>query len=313
MDIPRDKLLEIYERMVTIRKFEDRVHDEYAAGRIPGFVHLYAGEEAVAVGVCAHLSDADSITSTHRGHGHCIAKGVGVNEMMAELYGRVTGACKGKGGSMHIADIDRGMLGANGIVGGGVPLACGAALTAQVQGSGAVAVSFFGDGGANEGTFHEGLNLAAIWKLPAIFVVENNRYAQSTSVKYASAGGDIAARAQAYGIPGVAVDGLDLFDVYETMVQRLTGHEQEMVPHCWSAKPTAFMVTTKAIHRGIGQGRKLRSIGPNIVPFNGSVTVSPNKGCWAMPNWIQLMHRLPTLLRRRSNLQLAVPSPMRAK
>ena len=216
MDIPRDKLLEIYERMVTIRKFEDRVHDEYAAGRIPGFVHLYAGEEAVAVGVCAHLSDADNITSTHRGHGHCIAKGVGVNEMMAELYGRTTGACKGKGGSMHIADIDRGMLGANGIVGGGVPLACGAALTAQVQGSGAVAVSFFGDGGANEGTFHEGLNLAAIWKLPTIFVVENNRYAQSTSVKYASAGGDIAARAQAYGIPGVTVDGLDLFDVYET-------------------------------------------------------------------------------------------------
>ena len=216
MDIPRDKLLEIYERMVTIRKFEDRVHNEYAAGRIPGFVHLYAGEEAVAVGVCAHLSDADSITSTHRGHGHCIAKGVGVNEMMAELYGRATGACRGKGGSMHIADVDRGMLGANGIVGGGVPLACGAALTAQVQGSGAVAVSFFGDGGANEGTFHEGLNLAAIWKLPAIFVVENNRYAQSTSVKYASAGGDIASRAQAYGIPGVTVDGLDLFDVYET-------------------------------------------------------------------------------------------------
>ncbi|MCZ6677515.1 MAG: thiamine pyrophosphate-dependent dehydrogenase E1 component subunit alpha [Candidatus Poribacteria bacterium] len=214
MDIPRDKLLEIYERMVTIRQFEDRTHGEYAAGRIPGFVHLYAGEEAVAVGVCAHLSDDDAITSTHRGHGHRIAKGVDVNAMMAELYGRATGACKGKGGSMHIADISRGMLGANGIVGAGVPLACGAALSAQVRGTEAVAVSFFGDGGANQGTFHEGLNLAAIWKLPVLFVAENNGYAQSTSVSYAAGGADIARRAQAYGIPGVVADGLDLFDVY---------------------------------------------------------------------------------------------------
>ena len=157
MEIPKEKLLEIYERMATIRQFEERVREEFAANRIPGFVHLYAGEEAVAVGVCAHLSDDDMITSTHRGHGHCIAKGVDVKAMMAELYGRATGACKGKGGSMHIADLDRGMLGANGIVGGGIPLACGAALSAQVLGKDNVAVSFFGDGGANEGSFHEGL------------------------------------------------------------------------------------------------------------------------------------------------------------
>jgi pyruvate dehydrogenase E1 component alpha subunit len=214
MDIPREKLLEMYERMVTIRQFEDRTHDEYAAGHIPGFVHLYAGEEAVAVGVCAHLDDDDAITSTHRGHGHCIAKGVDLGAMMAELYGRATGACKGKGGSMHIADVDRGMLGANGIVGAGVPLACGAALSAQVRGTRQVAVSFFGDGGSNQGAFHEGLNLAAIWKLPVLFVVENNGYAESTSAKYATSVGDIAERARSYGIPGVIADGLDVFDVY---------------------------------------------------------------------------------------------------
>ena len=215
MEIPKDKLLEIYERMATIRQFEERVREEFAANRIPGFVHLYAGEEAVAVGVCAHLTDEDTITSTHRGHGHCIAKGVDVKAMMAELYGRATGVCKGKGGSMHIADLDRGMLGANGIVGGGIPLACGAALSAQVLGKDNVAVSFFGDGGANEGSFHEGLNLAGVWKLPAIFVAENNGWAESTSSDYSVAGADIAGRARAYGMRGEVVDGLDLFDVYE--------------------------------------------------------------------------------------------------
>ena len=215
MEIPKEKLLEIYERMATIRQFEERVREEFAANRIPGFVHLYAGEEAVAVGVCAHLTDEDIITSTHRGHGHCIAKGVDVKAMMAELYGRATGACKGKGGSMHIADLDRGMLGANGIVGAGIPLACGAALSAQVLGTQNVAVSFFGDGGANEGSFHEGLNLAGVWQLPAIFVAENNGWAESTSSDYSVAGADIAGRARAYGIRGTVVDGLDLFDVYE--------------------------------------------------------------------------------------------------
>lgn len=154
--------------MLEIRKFEDKVHELFAQGVLPGFVHLYAGEEAVAVGVCAHLTDSDSITSTHRGHGHCIAKGCDLNGMMAELFGKATGLCKGKGGSMHIADLDKGMLGANGIVGGGFPLACGSALTAKYKGTKDVSVCFFGDGANNEGTFHEGVNLAAIWKLPVI-------------------------------------------------------------------------------------------------------------------------------------------------
>ncbi|HEX5506101.1 MAG TPA: thiamine pyrophosphate-dependent dehydrogenase E1 component subunit alpha [Thermomicrobiales bacterium] len=214
--LDRDALLAMYERMAQIRAFEEAARTGFAAGKMPGFVHLYAGEEAVAVGVCAHLTDRDYITSTHRGHGHCIAKGVDIDAMVAELVGKATGACKGKGGSMHIADVDKGMLGANGIVGGGFPLACGAALSTKTRRTGGVAVCFFGDGAANQGTFHEGLNLAAIWKLPVVFVCENNGYAESTPVGYHCSASDIANRAAAYEIPGVVVDGLDLFAVYET-------------------------------------------------------------------------------------------------
>ncbi|MCC6312591.1 MAG: thiamine pyrophosphate-dependent dehydrogenase E1 component subunit alpha [Thermomicrobiales bacterium] len=213
--LDRDQLLDMYRRMVEIRQFEDAAGKNFAAGMIPGFVHLYAGEEAVAVGVCSHLTDRDYITSTHRGHGHCIAKGVDIPGMVAELMGKSTGVCKGKGGSMHIADLHKGMLGANGIVGGGFPLACGAALTAKTLGTGGVAVCFFGDGASNQGTFHEGLNLAAIWKLPVVFVCENNGYAEATPVHYHCSATDIANRAGAYEIPGVVVDGLDLFAVYE--------------------------------------------------------------------------------------------------
>jgi acetoin:2,6-dichlorophenolindophenol oxidoreductase subunit alpha len=214
-EFDKASLLALYERMIQIRTFEDAAGKNFADGLMPGFVHLYAGEEAVAVGVCAHLTDRDFITSTHRGHGHCIAKGVDIPGMVAELMGKATGICKGKGGSMHIADIDKGMLGANGIVGGGLPLACGAALTAKTLGTGGVAVCFFGDGAANQGTFHEALNLAAIWKLPVVFVCENNGYAESTPVSYHCAASDIANRAGGYEIPGIVVDGLDLFAVYE--------------------------------------------------------------------------------------------------
>jgi TPP-dependent pyruvate/acetoin dehydrogenase alpha subunit len=215
MDISKDKLLRMYERMRLIRAFEEQLHADFAAGKIPGFVHLYAGEEAVAVGVCANLREDDFITSTHRGHGHCIAKGVDIKAMMAEIHGKATGACKGKGGSMHIADVDKGMLGANGIVGGGPPLACGAGLSARARGTEQVTVCFFGDGAANQGTTAESLNLAGIWKLPVVFVCENNRYAETTAAEYSVSGRDIAARARGYGMPGVAVDGQDVFAVYE--------------------------------------------------------------------------------------------------
>lgn len=213
--LDKSRLFRMYEQMQTIRVFEERAGKEFAAGKIPGFVHLYAGEEAVAVGVCTHLTDGDFITSHHRGHGHCIAKGVDVRKMVAELLGREAGACRGKGGSMHIADVSKGMLGANGIVGGGFPLAAGAGLTAKTNGKGQVAVCFFGDGAANQGTFHEGLNLAGIWKLPVVFVAENNGYAESTPVTYHMSCRDIADRAAGYGMPGVTVDGMDIFAVYE--------------------------------------------------------------------------------------------------
>lgn len=211
----KDELLSIYERMKLIREFETRAATLFAAGTLPGFVHLYAGEEAIAVGVCSHLTDRDFITSTHRGHGHCIAKGVNIDEMMAELYGKATGSCKGKGGSMHIADVDKGMLGANGIVGAGGPLACGPGLMARVLGTDQVTICFFGDGAAEQGTMHESMNLASIWKLPVVFVCENNGYAESTPVHYHSASKDIADRATAYNMPGFAVDGTDLFAMYE--------------------------------------------------------------------------------------------------
>ena len=214
MQLPREELLRAYRGMREIREFEERVHTEFSAGSIPGFVHLYAGEEASAVGVIMHLNDSDHIASTHRGHGHCIAKGCDIKGMMKELYGRRDGLCGGKGGSMHIADLAKGMMGANGIVGGGPPLICGAALTAKTLKTGGVAVVFVGDGGSNQGTTLESLNLAQVWQLPAIFVVEDNGYAESTASAWA-VGGDQLKRAEAFGMPGRRVDGHDFFDVYD--------------------------------------------------------------------------------------------------
>ncbi len=213
--LSREELLQAYRTMRTIREFEDRLHVEFAKGDIPGFVHLYAGEEAAATGIMMHLTDKDRIASTHRGHGHCIAKGMDPREMMAEIYGKTTGSCRGKGGSMHIADLSKGMLGANGILGAGAPLICGAALAAKHRKDGGVGISFFGDGASNQGTVLESMNLAAVWNLPAIFVVENNGYAESTSRDYAVAVDSYVDRAAGFGIPGVTVDGTDFFAVYE--------------------------------------------------------------------------------------------------
>jgi acetoin:2,6-dichlorophenolindophenol oxidoreductase subunit alpha len=213
--LTREQLLEAYRVMRTIREFEERLHREFATGEIPGFVHLYAGEEAIAAGVIAHLRRDDYVASTHRGHGHAIAKGCDVKAMMAEIYGKANGLCKGKGGSMHIADLGQGMLGANGIVGGGPPLVCGVGLTARVKGTDQVAVSFTGDGGSNQGTFLESLNLAGAWHLPVVFVVENNGYAEATSSNFHQSGIDVAKRADGFGMPGIIVDGFDFFAVHE--------------------------------------------------------------------------------------------------
>jgi len=204
----------IYQKMNEIRCFEDEVRRKFGMGLIPGFVHLYAGEEAVATGVMALLEDADYITSTHRGHGHALAKGCDIKGMMAEIMGKRDGLGGGKGGSMHVADVGKGMLGANGIVGGGFGLAAGAALSIKTLGRDNVAVCFFGDGASNEGTFHEGLNLASILKLPVLFVCENNQFGEGTPFRYASASETVAERAAAYNMPGVRVDGMDVEAVY---------------------------------------------------------------------------------------------------
>jgi TPP-dependent pyruvate/acetoin dehydrogenase alpha subunit len=215
VELSRDALLDAYRKMRLIRRFEEKLHELVLSGKLAGFLHLYAGQEAVAVGVCAHLSAADYVASNHRGHGHCIAKGVDVAGMMAELFGRSTGLCRGKGGSMHIADVDKGMLGANGIVGAGIPLTAGAALTAQVKGTGAVAVAFFGDGATNQGQFHEALNMASNWKLPALFVVENNGYGEFTPTEFVVPVETLAERAKSYAMRSDVADGMDFFDVYE--------------------------------------------------------------------------------------------------
>jgi len=213
--IESEELIQMYRTMLTIRRFEERVAKEFHEGAFPGVVHSYIGQEAIAVGVCSNLRKEDRIVSNHRGHGHCIAKGADMRRMMAEIYGRKTGYCKGKGGSMHIADFSIGILGANGIVAAGLPIAVGAALAAKLEGKNRIAAVFFGDGACQEGEFHESMNLASIWKLPIIFVCENNLYGVNTPMQYAIAGGDILKRALAYNMPGIAVDGNDIIAVHE--------------------------------------------------------------------------------------------------
>jgi len=219
MKVENQVIKDMYIRMKRIREFESRAAELFADGKLPGFVHLYIGEEAIAAGVCECLKDDDYITSTHRGHGHIIAKGGEFKYMMAELYGKATGYCKGKGGSMHIADADLGILGANGIVGAGHNLATGAGLSAKILKNGKVTVCFFGDASTNQGTFHEGINLASVWKLPVVFVCENNGFGISCSQERHQAIKDVADRAVAYNIPGVVVDGNDVLAVYEAATE----------------------------------------------------------------------------------------------
>ena len=213
-EINKDSVIWMYEKMFTIRRFEEQARREADAGKLRG-IHSSIGQEAVPTGICAHLRDEDFVLGTHRSHHHCIAKGVDLNEMMAELFGKSTGTGNGKGGTMHIADINKGMLGANGIVGSNIPVATGVALTAKVKGTDNVSVVFFGAGASSQGALHEAMNLASIWKLPVLFVCENNRYAESTPFEYSVAGGSVSNRADGYGIPGVTVDGQAVLDVFE--------------------------------------------------------------------------------------------------
>jgi pyruvate dehydrogenase E1 component alpha subunit len=213
LQLPHDELVSVYRTMRMIRRFEERVMDEMSTGDIPGNTHLYAGQEASAVGVCLHLNEDDYISSTHRGHGHSIAKGVEIDGMMAELFGKASGTCGGKGGSQHIADIRKGMLGANGIVAAGAPITCGAALSAKLRGTGQVAIAFAGDGAMNEGVMSESFNLAKIWNLPIVFAIENNGFGEATANEHISAG-SFTRRAESFDIPAIEVDGTDVFAVY---------------------------------------------------------------------------------------------------
>ena len=277
MNLTKDDLLKAYRVMRTIREFEERVRVEFAAGEIPGFVHLYAGEEACAAGVCLRLSEDDYVASTHRGHGHCIAKGVDVHGMMAELFGRSTGLCRGKGGSMHVADLNLGMMGANGIVGGGPPLICGAALAAVRAGNGNVAVAFVGDGGSNQGTTFESLNLAKIWNLPAVFVVEDNGYAEATSSTYSIGAESNAERARGFGLPAVRVDGHDFFAVYEAAseaIDRARSGGGPSLLDCQVNRYYGHFEGDAQTYRGEDEVKQLRSKRDCIDLFAGRVTDS---------------------------------------
>ena len=240
MDFSSAKQFDLHRRMVRIRLFEEAAGRLAEANKLPGFLHLYVGEEAVASGVCGALNDDDHITSTHRGHGHLVAKGGDFNRMMAELMGKSTGYCKGKGGSMHISDTSRGMLGANGIVGAGSPIAVGAAFANKYRGKGQVAVAFFGDGSTNIGAFHEAANMACALHLPIVFACENNEYGEFTPRDKTMAITDVVDRAAGYGMPGVIVDGMDVIAVHEAAVEAVERARQGGGPSMIEAKTYRF-------------------------------------------------------------------------
>lgn len=276
MQLSREALLRAYRQMKLIREFEERLHVEIQTGEIAGFTHLYCGQEAVAVGVCEHLDTADKIVSTHRGHGHCLAKGCDLDGMMKEIWGSLEGLCKGKGGSMHIADIDQGMLGANGIVGAGAPIAVGAALAAKLDGQGKVAIAFSGDGACNQGTTFEAMNMAVVTQAPCVFVFENNHYSEHTGVEYAvGTQQDIASRAEAFGMKVWRGDGADFFSVHATM--------REVLDYVRAGNgPAAVEFDTERFfghfegdpqrYRGPGEVDRLRATRDCLTKFRESVT-----------------------------------------
>ena len=261
MQLSRDELLSAYRTMAAARHFEESVYENFSDGKIPGFVHLSAGQEATAAGVYMALDERDWIATTHRAHGQCIARGLDLQETMDEIYGASTGVCGGKGGSMHIADLDKGMLGANGIIGATGPLAVGAGLSARAKGENGVAVAFYGDGGSNQGLIFEAYNMANIWKLPVIFICEDNGYAEATPSSYSVAGSQVA-RANGFGMPAVEVDGFDFFAVHDAMreaVERARNGEGPSLIHIKTARFYGHFVGDAQTYRGDGEIDKLRA------------------------------------------------------
>jgi pyruvate dehydrogenase E1 component alpha subunit len=261
MQLNRDELLHAYRTMAASRHFEESVYVNFSDGKIPGFVHLSAGQEATAAGVYMALDERDWIATTHRAHGQCLARGMDLQETMDEIYGATTGVCGGKGGSMHIADLDKGMLGANGIIGATGPLAVGAGLSARAKGDGGIAVAFFGDGGSNAGMLFEAYNMANIWKLPVVFICEDNGYAEATPSSYSVAGTQVD-RAKGFGMPGVEVDGFDFFavlDATKDAVERARGGEGPSLMHIKTARFYGHFVGDAQTYRGEGEIDKLRA------------------------------------------------------
>jgi pyruvate dehydrogenase E1 component alpha subunit len=305
-----DDLLGALRRMHRIRRFEEAAEDSYIRGLSYGTMHLSIGQEATAVGICMPLSDSDCITSTHRGHGHCIAKGAKLEPMFAEFLGRESGYCRGRGGSMHIAEPARGNLGANGIVGGGLPIAVGAALSAKKRRTGSVAVAFFGDGANNEGAFHEALNLASIWKLPVVFVCENNQYAMSMAIARATPLANVADRASAYGMPGVIVDGNDFAAVAEasfaatdraragqgpTLIEaktyRMRGHSRsdrnryrsrEEI-EAWKARDPIARLEAEIVALGLASAARVAEIGAEVEKEMAEAVAAATASPWPSP------------------------------
>ena len=248
----RSLMIDMYKRMVLIRRFEERVQHLFSSRVMPGSVHQYIGQEAVAVGICMQLMEEDYITSTHRGHGHCIAKGMDIKKIMAELFAKKTGCCRGMGGSMHISDLGTGIIGANGIVGGGIPLATGAAWSIKYKKEKRVVICFFGEGASNEGSFHESLNLAAVWKLPVVYICENNIYGYTTHYKRTTILDDIAKRGAAYGVPGIVADGMDVLDVYKKtarMIKRARAGDGASLVECKTYRYRGHSINDKSTYR----------------------------------------------------------------
>ena len=309
MAISKETLLDAYRTMSTIREFETQIAREFALGSVPGMTHLYIGQEAVATGICAHLSDDDYIASTHRGHGHCIAKGCDVKGMALELFRKEGGICKGKGGSMHIADVNKGMLGANAIVGGAAPLAGGAALAHKIRGNKNVGVAFAGDGATNQGTTLEEMNFAVALKLPLIFAVESNGYGEHTIASYAQGNADLTERAKAFGMAAEKVDGTDFFAVYEAMeraVKRAHAGEGPTAIESVAMRWRGHFEGDPQAYRPKGEIEELQKSADPLKIFRAKVTKSKQLTKKAMDEIDKEVH---TLVTDAVNAALEAPQP----
>ena len=310
MNLDKDTLLDAYRRLKTIREFEMRMRAENEAGQLPGFVHLYCGQEAIAVGACMHLDDKDCIGSTHRGHGHCIAKGCDVGGMLLEIFCKQGGLCNGKGGSMHIADMNKGMLGANAIVGAAPPIAVGAALTAKTLKTGKVAMAFIGDGASNQGTVFESLSMASVLDLPMIFMYENNGYGEFTGVDYHMGGGDILERAKAFGMPGEKVDGTDFFAVYEAVGRAVKRARNGGGPTAIEAKASRFFGHFEGdpqLYRAKGEVKDLKE---NADPLKKFITRVTDSGALSLQELTAIDEDILAMLDEKVAAAKAAPVPL---